>query len=248
VDLLRQQGRYEGDVDWDPFVALARAWQAEGDSLARANRPDDATAYYVGQIGLGSVVSRGCVSHVLRGDTFVGMGTSGLAAIRHLHSPACGRELVLRLRHYDQRNESGATISAREWAWQREAHAWSGRFADAILTRRPQPLTYIQRVLDVSLNRRDSTLRLLIADLAIRAYRAESGKLPATLSELVPAYFPAEPVDPFSGRPLVYHPAQDDFLLYSVGQDGHDDGGRFGTREQASNQSGFDSGLEFAVE
>lgn len=63
--------------------------------------------------------------------------------------------------------------------------------------------------------------------LAIRLYAADhAGQLPATLSELVPTYLPTLPLDPFtSDKPLGYRPHATDPILYSVGDDGIDDGG-----------------------
>ena len=61
---------------------------------------------------------------------------------------------------------------------------------------------------------------------ALGAYRADSGRYPATLGELVPKYLAALPADLFSGKPLAYKPSADGFLVYSVGVNGTDDGGR----------------------
>lgn len=73
---------------------------------------------------------------------------------------------------------------------------------------------------------------LLAGTLALRAYRADHGKYPPTLAALVPGYLSRVPNDPFAARvpntPLRYKPAPagKSFLLYSVGPDGKDDGGR----------------------
>src|ERR1022692_2022231 len=43
---------------------------------------------------------------------------------------------------------------------------------------------------------------------------------------LAPEFFPAVPIDPYDGKSLRYHPNDDGtYLLYSVGEDGRDDGG-----------------------
>jgi hypothetical protein len=68
-------------------------------------------------------------------------------------------------------------------------------------------------------------LRLVLTELAIRGYQAKNGKPPGALAELVPAWLPAVPLDPFSNRPLVYRVTTNGFLLYSVGPDGKDDQG-----------------------
>jgi hypothetical protein len=59
------------------------------------------------------------------------------------------------------------------------------------------------------------------------------------LAELHPRYLSAIPMDPYSGRPLVYRRVGDTYVLYSVGRDGKDDGGRFGTLTD-SYSAGFD--------
>jgi hypothetical protein len=62
---------------------------------------------------------------------------------------------------------------------------------------------------------------------ALAAYRADRGRYPVTLDELAPAYLPVVPLDLFSGKPLIYRPAKDGYLLYSVGENGKDDGGQW---------------------
>jgi hypothetical protein len=60
----------------------------------------------------------------------------------------------------------------------------------------------------------------------LERYRLANGKLPATLDELVPRFLDHVPLDVCNGQPLIYHPAGDrDFVLYSVGWNGKDDGG-----------------------
>ncbi len=50
----------------------------------------------------------------------------------------------------------------------------------------------------------------------------------STLDDLVPDYLPEVPDDPFGGGPLVYRRTATGYLLYSVGRDQRDDGGRPG--------------------
>lgn len=60
---------------------------------------------------------------------------------------------------------------------------------------------------------------------ALAVYRAEHGKYPAKLADLAPGVLKAIPDDLFTGKPLVYKPADTGYLLYSVGANGQDDGG-----------------------
>ena len=61
---------------------------------------------------------------------------------------------------------------------------------------------------------------------ALAEYRAAHGSYPAKLADLVPKYVAVVPKDIFSGRALHYKPQADGYLLYSVGPNGKDDGGR----------------------
>jgi len=71
--------------------------------------------------------------------------------------------------------------------------------------------------------------RMAAVALAIRLYEIDHGNRPADLSELVPDYLPAVPEDPFAddGRMISYLPVAEYPRLYSVGQDGRDDGGKY---------------------
>ncbi len=61
---------------------------------------------------------------------------------------------------------------------------------------------------------------------ALAEYRARQGSYPAKLADLVPKYVAAVPKDIFSGGELHYTLQGDGYLLYSVGPNGKDDGGR----------------------
>lgn len=69
--------------------------------------------------------------------------------------------------------------------------------------------------------------------LACKLFRQANGRYPETLAELVPAFLPQEPVDPFTGKPLVYKTEGDGFIVYSLGSNLKDDGGRMSTMTQA---------------
>ncbi len=61
---------------------------------------------------------------------------------------------------------------------------------------------------------------------ALAAYRCDNGSYPKNLEALMPKYMDKIPNDLFSGKPLVYKPDEKGYLLYSVGVNGSDDGGR----------------------
>jgi len=59
--------------------------------------------------------------------------------------------------------------------------------------------------------------------LALKIYKIHHGKLPESLSELVPECFSQVPADDFDGKPFRYSPEKQ--LIYSVGSDLKDSGG-----------------------
>ncbi len=85
--------------------------------------------------------------------------------------------------------------------------------------------------------------RMAALALAIRMFELDHGHRPETLEELVPSYFGVIPSDPFAegGNPVQFNPRAASPVLYCVGPDGVDDGGRYGPRESDNaSHSGFD--------
>ncbi|MBW8038963.1 MAG: hypothetical protein FVQ85_03070 [Planctomycetes bacterium] len=68
-------------------------------------------------------------------------------------------------------------------------------------------------------------LRTARAALAVQRYRLATGNLPHTLEELTPTYLAIIPKDPFDGKDLRYKKLDTGFVVYSVDEDGNDDGG-----------------------
>jgi hypothetical protein len=99
----------------------------------------------------------------------------------------------------------------------------------------PLPLTFLAQILTPGLGRAVETQFRLITEqhlaatlLALRLYAIDhDGQLPAKLDELVPRYLPAVPTDVLAANspPVKFLPRANDPIVYSVGQDGVDDGG-----------------------
>lgn len=110
----------------------------------------------------------------------------------------------------------------------------------------PTPLDHVTHAMSMLLtpalsrvfafqNRTLATRRMSATALAIRLYELDNGKRPATLAELCPKYLqtiPEDPFDPAKGA-IRYLPNAKYPILYSIGPDGLDDGGRFGVRGSA---------------
>ena len=62
---------------------------------------------------------------------------------------------------------------------------------------------------------------------ALAAYKGENANYPVTLDVLAPKYLAAVPGDVFTGRAMQYRRDAAGYVLYSLGLNGADDGGRW---------------------
>jgi len=71
--------------------------------------------------------------------------------------------------------------------------------------------------------------RMTAVALAVRLWEVGHGRRPESLEQLAPDYLPAVPVDVFAadGRAIGYLPDAEHPMLYSVGPNGVDEGGKF---------------------
>lgn len=74
-------------------------------------------------------------------------------------------------------------------------------------------------------DRTEQAERNLHVAFALAAYRGEHGRYPESLDALTPTYLHALPIDLYSGKALIYRPADNGYLLYSVGKNGLDEQG-----------------------
>ncbi len=74
--------------------------------------------------------------------------------------------------------------------------------------------------------RKLAQVRCLLALVAVERHRLRHGRWPDKLGELTPALLAEVPLDPYDGKPLRYRRLPDGVVVYSVGEDGVDNGGR----------------------
>ena len=74
--------------------------------------------------------------------------------------------------------------------------------------------------------------RIVVTAIALKRYELKHGKYPTMLSDLAPAFISSVPLDPVDGKPLRYRLAGGNFLLYSVGENGKDDGGNASSKSK----------------
>jgi hypothetical protein len=75
-------------------------------------------------------------------------------------------------------------------------------------------------------HRHQALLRCAEAALAAERYHLAEHAWPGDLNALVPRYLPAIPTDPFDGQPLRMRHLPDGMVVYSIGPDRTDDGGK----------------------
>jgi hypothetical protein len=92
-----------------------------------------------------------------------------------------------------------------------------------------------------------ANIRLATTALAVERFRLNQRRLPEDLKELTPRFLDAVPTDPFDGAPLRYRRLDRGYVIYSVGEDGRDDGGREPPEhKKANDRSSYD--LIFVVQ
>ncbi len=86
--------------------------------------------------------------------------------------------------------------------------------------------------------------RLARVAVAVESYRNRHGKLPNQMNDLVPAYLDKIPDDPFSASGVLYQRTAEGYRIYSVDEDGLDDGGK----DHTERNKPLTSDLVFKVE
>jgi len=83
----------------------------------------------------------------------------------------------------------------------------------------------IEKVYGIHLRMR-ANMDCAITALALERYRLKEGKLPETVDALVPGYLPQVYLDPFDGKSLRYKRTNSGYMIYTIGEDGVDNGGQ----------------------
>jgi len=146
-------------------------------------------------------------------------------------------DLLFQLRHVQGYVERVRALRAgRSWS---EVSGELDRLNARIdaLTNSPQRLRYVMSALTTPNFKRavwvsvqiETERRLAITATALNRYQRKHGQLPAGLEGLVPEFLLSVPRDCMNGQALHYKPLdKQTFILYSVGEDGQDNGGDAG--------------------
>jgi hypothetical protein len=206
------------------FRDLCLALSAEGKACAAAGKHMDSAESYIDMVRLAQQASRGGLFvDDLVADSLERIGLFALPSVLNQLDQS---ELALVRKNLETLAVSREPIEAvveRERLWNHLALGWPGRLLCWI-----SPTLVGGNVEAVSDARMPgiAQLRLLLAETAVRQYVLAEGAPPESLASLVPEYLSAVPRDPYRDAPLVYRRTPDGYLLYSVGNNGVNDGGQ----------------------
>jgi hypothetical protein len=205
--------------------SLVRLLEEEGRLAEMENRYGDAAHSYVDAIRFGNEISRGAfIINRLVGIACEAIGENPLAKLVPKLKPEEARPVISGLEKIDANHVSWAEVQRNE-----------NKFVRYQLSKGFNPITWVMMRLqrwrsiqkaEMRHKRVIAHERLLATELALRCYESEQGHAPMGLEQLVPEYFQHVPQDPFSGKPVIYRPQGTHWLMYSVGEDGLDDGGK----------------------
>jgi hypothetical protein len=152
-------------------------------------------------------------------------------SIAHLDADACG-EILAALEGIDQSREPVENVLHRERIYAENAWGWFGHLL-VLLHEMTDTFREAHWATTQATTRTGTIRQLLKAEIALRKYRLDTGEFPQRLNDLVPNFMSTLPTDPYDvkGGPLCYSRTADGFLLYSVGYDRDDDGGRPSPRD-----------------
>ena len=188
---------------------VAQLLSAEGRLAEVEERLDEAAKIHMEVMLLGQTSAHGgLVVDKLVGVAVENIGLVGLERIAHrLNAPSC-RKAISSLEEIDARADSAAVYIKRDRQWGRKATGTSDLSAwiqSALLTK--SFFRNIYQKFTTKLLATERRRRLLLLNLASRAYELEHGKRPSRAEELVPSVLRAIPKDPETGTNLVLNPA-----------------------------------------
>ena len=207
---------------------LVQLLTAEGRLREMDDQLGDAAHSYTDAIRFGNEISRGgFLINRLVGIAAEALGCRALAKVVPKLSREDARSVLVELQKVDAGRVTWTEVLQNEKYYARYQ-----------LSSRMNPIMWVvgwvQFRLSIQAVRKAQTKhnsiiaheRLLAAELALRCYQLDQGRVPARLDDLLVNYFSKLPQDPFTSQPLIYRPQGTNWLLYSVGEDGVDDGGK----------------------
>jgi len=151
---------------------------------------------------------------------------TGLDALEEMANSRLGRPRILQAHAYSLRYATRlieiAHLPAEQWLAATDQLELD--FAD------PPPIASLLiktlAALPRTCCRNQARLRCAMAGLAAERYRLKHGQWPDSLGELCPDFLATVPLDPYDGKPLRWRARRDGAIIYSIGPDREDNGGK----------------------
>jgi len=187
---------------------LAQTQAAEGNLAQMEHRYGDAARAYLDTIRLGHESTRGGVLI----DSLVGIAIEALGStplqplVSRLNAKEC-REAIQALEIIENKREPFEEVWKHEKDWSRRSFPWGHRVVGEFQQLfRYGSISFFEKRATQKFRTIDHRRKNLMIDLAAHAYELEKGKRPKDVSELVPGYLKAAPLDPLTGTNMTYRP------------------------------------------
>lgn len=232
----RKYRNAEAILDFD-VPAAARALIREAELAQRQHRYGDAARIAVECISLGHAITHNALASdyncALRVEIMGNLMLHQL--LPRLDTLQC-RRAIDALIEIDRQREPLKDVWRRDRIWYENSGDWLKQLVAVLVA----VASTDDGEEPIAISERDAVTRLLIVELALRAYQTENGTLPDQLRQVTPEFLAALPVDPFDpcSGPVRYIRNGDQTIVYCVGPDHDNDGGRpctphrFGTLER----------------
>jgi hypothetical protein len=215
-----------------PMRWAARALMREAKLAQQQNRHNDAVRIALENVRFGQVIGR----DALMVDYLTGRGVEEIGdrslyqSLPYLNAEQC-REAIAALVEVERRREPIDEVLRRDRIWEEHVAGWFHRFCQLLSDVLPQKDSGIESQMHA---RQQAVTRLLILELALRAFRLEHGTPPDRLEQLTPEFLDELPHDPFApnGKSLRYIRSEEGCVVYSIGANCRDDGGRPFVRDE----------------
>jgi hypothetical protein len=208
---------------------LARGLQARGNTLQAQQRHDEAADQCLAVVRMAPMLDAdGIGVHRWETEALRHMGHAWLAKFREKLSPPKAREAAEVMLTVAAGREPIEATDFRDRIWH-DRFTWRDLLKRTILTELQGielPQMMVGEAEEFTMQEQ-CFARLLSLDLLIRAYKKEYGRVPASLDEVALKNYADLLIDPYSETQFVYRPTEQGFILYSVGKNGIDEGGKF---------------------
>jgi hypothetical protein len=196
IETLREYRQRSREQINDGLKRLAQGLAAEGRLMELEGRPNDAADSYLTAIRLGVATSKGgLLIDSLVGIAIEAIGTSYLEKLAlTLNAKQC-RQAAAVLETCEAGREPMPTVLARERTWSRRAYGFKWQIARLVMFK---SLRQTEQRAVAKVNTLQTRERVLLIQLASRAYELEKGERPKGLADLVPAYLKTIPQDPLT--------------------------------------------------